>query len=258
MGIEPSRVRVISIMPCTAKKEEAVRPQFVHDGVPEIDVVLTIREFARLLRREGVDLKALQPSTFDNPYMSEYSGAGAIFGTTGGVMEAAVRTMYHAVNGTELAQIELTQLRGFEGVRHATVELGGSIGTVKVAMCHGLKPTRELVEAVRAGTTDLDFIEVMACPGGCVDGGGHLKSKKAYLPYALKRRETLFGIDRAARARQSHNNVQVQALYRDFLEHPYSEKAHHLLHTYYTDRKMEMTRTVSEIWHEITMSTMIY
>jgi ferredoxin hydrogenase gamma subunit len=173
-------------------------------------------------------------------------------------MEAAVRTMYHAVNGTELAQIELTQLRGFEGVRHATVELGGSIGTVKVAMCHGLKPTRELVEAVRAGTTDLDFIEVMACPGGCVDGGGHLKSKKAYLPYALKRRETLFGIDRAARARQSHNNVQVQALYRDFLEHPYSEKAHHLLHTYYTDRKMEMTRTVSEIWHEITMSTMIY
>ena len=258
MGIEPARIRVISIMPCTAKKEEAVRPQFVHDGVREIDVVLTIREFARLLRREGVDLRALQPSTFDNPYMSEYSGAGAIFGTTGGVMEAAVRTMYHAVNGTELAQIELTQLRGFEGVRHATVELGGSIGTVKVAMCHGLSPTRELVEAVRAGTTDLDFIEVMACPGGCVDGGGHLKSKKAYLPHALKRRETLFGIDRAAHARQSHNNVQVQALYRDFLEHPYSGKAHHLLHTYYTDRHVEMKRTVSEIWHEITMSTMIY
>jgi len=258
MGIDPARIRTVSIMPCTAKKEEAVRPQFVHDGVPEIDVVLTIREFARLLRREGVDLRGLEPSSFDNPYMSEYSGAGAIFGTTGGVMEAAVRTMFFVVNGTELPQIELTQLRGFAGVRHAAVELGGAIGTVKVAMCHGLKAAREVVEAVRAGTADLDFIEVMACPGGCVDGGGHLKSKKAYLPHALKRRETLFGIDRAARVRQSHNNVQVQALYANFLEHPYSEKAHHLLHTYYTDRKVAMTRTVSEIWSEITMSTMLY
>jgi ferredoxin hydrogenase gamma subunit len=245
-------------MPCTAKKDEAVRPQLVHDGVHEVDVVLTTREFARLLRREGVDFTELEPSEFDNPYMSEFSGAGAIFGTTGGVMEAALRTMYHVINGRELEQIELTQLRGFEGVRTATVELGGAIGTVKVAMCHGLKATREIVESILAGTADFDFIEVMACPGGCVDGGGTLRSKKAYLPQALKRRETLFGIDRAAKARQSHNNVQVQALYRDFLGHPYSEKAHKLLHTYYTDRKIEMTRTVSEVWREITMSTMIY
>jgi ferredoxin hydrogenase gamma subunit len=258
MGIDPARIRVVSIMPCTAKKDEAVRPQLVHDGVHEVDVVLTTREFARLLRREGVDFTELEPSEFDNPYMSEFSGAGAIFGTTGGVMEAALRTMYHVINGRELERIELTQLRGFEGVRTATVELGGAIGTVKVAMCHGLKATREIVESILAGTADFDFIEVMACPGGCVDGGGTLRSKKAYLPQALKRRETLFGIDRAAKARQSHNNVQVQALYRDFLGHPYSEKAHKLLHTYYTDRKIEMTRTVSEVWREITMSTMIY
>ncbi len=258
MGLDPKRIRVVSIMPCTAKKDEIVRPQLIHDGVPEIDIVLTTREFARLLKREGVDFKSLEPSEFDNPYMSEFSGAGAIFGTTGGVMEAALRTIYYVVNGRELEQIELTQLRGFEGVRSATVELGGDIGAVKVAMAHGLKPTRQIVEAVMAGTAEFDFIEIMACPGGCVDGGGTLRSKKHYLNHAEKRRETLFGIDRKAKARQSHNNPQVQALYRDFLGHPNSEKAHTLLHTRYTDRRLETTRTVSEIWREITMSTQIY
>ena len=258
MGIDPSRIRVVSIMPCTAKKDEIVRPQLIHGGVPEVDVVLTTREFARLLKREGVDFSALEPSEFDNPYMSEFSGAGAIFGTTGGVMEAALRTIYYVVNGRELEQIELTQLRGFEGVRSATVEVGGDIGAVKVAMAHGLKPTRQIVEAVLAGTADFDFIEIMACPGGCVDGGGTLRSKKHYLNHAMRRRETLFGIDRSTKARQSHNNPQVQALYRDFLGHPNSEKAHKLLHTRYTDRRLETTRTVSEIWREITMSTQIY
>ena len=258
MEFDPGRIRVVSIMPCTAKKDEIVRPQLVHGGVPEVDVVLTTREFARLLRREGVDFKSLEPSEFDNPYMSEFSGAGAIFGTTGGVMEAALRTIYYVVNGRELDEIELTQLRGFDGVRSATVELGGDIGAVKVAMAHGLKPTRQIVEAVLAGTADFDFIEIMACPGGCVDGGGTLRSKKHYLYHAEKRRETLFGIDRKAKARQSHNNPQVQALYRDFLGHPNSEKAHKLLHTRYTDRRLETTRTVSEIWREITMSTQIY
>ena len=140
----------------------------------------------------------------------------------------------------------------------ATLDLGGAIGTVKVAMAHGLKPTRQIVEAVLAGTADFDFIEIMACPGGCVDGGGTLRSKKAYLPHALKRRETLFGIDRARPRRQSHANPQVQALYRDFLERPYSEKAHYLLHTWYQDRRRVMTRTVQDIWNDITMSTKVY
>lgn len=258
MGLDPARVRVVSLMPCTAKKDEAARAALRHGKVPEVDVVLTTREFVRLLRREGIDLARLEPSFFDNPHMSEYSGAGVIFGTTGGVMEAAVRTMYHAIHGRDLEPIELAQLRGFDGLRTATVDLGGALGSVKVAMCHGLAPTRQVCEAVLAGTADFDFIEVMACPGGCVDGGGTLRSKKAYLPHALRRRETLFGIDRGRRARQSHHNQQVQALYRDFLGKPYSEKAHYLLHTFYADRHLELTHTVEQIWNEITMSTMVY
>jgi ferredoxin hydrogenase gamma subunit len=173
-------------------------------------------------------------------------------------MEAALRTVYKVVTGEELAGIELTQLRGFEGVRTATVNLGPEIGDVKIAMCHGLGETRALVEAIKAGTMDVDFIEIMACPGGCVDGGGTLRSKKKYLQHALKRRETLFAIDKTRKVRQSHNNPQVQALYRDFLGEPYSEKAHHLLHTFYNDRRQDMTRTVREIWNEIKMSTMVY
>lgn len=258
MGIDPARVRVISIMPCTAKKDERVRPQLTTDGRAEIDVVLTTREFARLLKRRGIDLKTQAPSAFDNPYMSAYSGAGAIFGTTGGVMEAAVRTMYHIVNGRELDHAEVTPLRGFEGLRTASLDVGGAVGTVKVAMAHGLGAARVVCDAMRAGTADFDFVEVMACPGGCVDGGGNLRSKKAYQPYAMKRRATLFAIDRTSATRQSHNNPQVQALYRDFLGQPFSDKAHHLLHTWYSDRTVAMTLTVKDIWREITMSTMIY
>jgi ferredoxin hydrogenase gamma subunit len=256
MGLDPARIRVISIMPCIAKKDERVRAQLADKGIPEVDLVLTTREFARLLKRQDINLAALEPSTFDNPYMTEYSGAGAIFGTTGGVMEAAVRTMYKTVTGKELEQVELTDLRGFDGIRSASLQVGDK--TVKVAMCHGLKPAREIADAVRAGTADYDFIEIMACPGGCVDGGGTLRSKKAYQPYARKRRETMFAIDHNAKIRQSHNNPQVKALYEDFLERPYSEKAHQLLHTYYTDRHVNMVRKVKDIWNEITMSTMVY
>ncbi len=258
MGVSPEKVRVISVMPCVAKKDEAVRPQLMEDGRPDTDVVLTTREFARLLRREGIDLGALEPSSFDNPFMSAYSGAAAIFGTTGGVMEAALRTIYAVVNGHELENIEMTQLRGFEGVREATVDLGGPIGEVKVAMVHGLGDTRALVEKVLAGEADYDFIEVMACPGGCVDGGGSLRSKKAYLPLAQKRRETIYSIDSKAKVRQSHNNPQVQALYRDYLDAPNSHLAHELLHTQYENRRREMNHTVKEIWDAITMGSVVY
>jgi ferredoxin hydrogenase gamma subunit len=258
LGVDRERIRVISIMPCVAKKDETVRPQLSQDGRPDTDLVLTTREFARLLRREGIDLKHLEPSRFDDPYMSAYSGAGAIFGTTGGVMEAALRTIYAIVNGRELDRIELTQLRGFEGLREARVDLGGPVGEVKVAMVHGLGDTRRLVEAVLTGTPDYDFIEVMACPGGCVDGGGSLRSKKAYLPLAQKRRETIYAVDQAAQVRQSHNNPQVQALYRDFLGAPDSDLARRLLHTHYEDRRRELTHTVKEVWDDITMSTMVY
>ncbi len=258
LGVAPEKVRVISIMPCVAKKDEAVRPQLSSEAGPDTDVVLTTREFARLLRREGIDLKDLEPSTFDDPHMSAYSGAGAIFGTTGGVMEAALRTIYAVVNGKELDKVEMTGLRGFEGIREATVDLGGAVGEVKVAMVHGLGDTRALVEKVRSGEADYDFIEVMACPGGCVDGGGSLRSKKEYLPLAEARRETIYNVDRVAKVRQSHNNPQVQALYKDFLGEPNGEKAHHLLHTEYEDRKRELNQTVKEIWDDITMGSVVY
>jgi ferredoxin hydrogenase gamma subunit len=231
---------------------------FEHDGMRDVDVVLTIREFARLLQREGIDLKSLEPSTFDNPYMTEYTGAGAIFGTTGGVMEAAVRTLYYVVNGKELEGIEVTALRGFDNVRTATVPLGGGIGDIKLAICHGLKAARQVAEAVLAGKADLDFIEIMACAGGCVDGGGHLRSKKCYRPNAAKRREALFGIDRQKAVRQSHNNVQVQKLYADYLGQPLSDLSHHLLHTYYKDRQQVTNQTLKEVWKDLGESIALY
>ena len=250
-GIDPRKIRMISIMPCTAKKEEAARPTLAENGVPDVDIVLTMREFARLLRREGINLKLLEPSVYDDPFMSEYSGAGAIFGTTGGVMEAAVRTMYYVVNGKELEHVEVAQLRGFENVRSANVDLGGEFGEIKVAMCHGLKGTRKLVQAVLDGTADFDFIEIMACPGGCVDGGGTLRSKKSYLPYAMKRRETIFNIDRKTKVRQSHNNQQVKKLYADFLGAPHSEKAHHMLHTGYSARPCGVAVDMQAVWDDL-------
>ncbi len=259
MEIDPKNMRVISIMPCTAKKDEIVRPQLQFEGgMPEVDTVLTVREFVRLLHREGIDFAGLEPSRFDNPYMSEYSGAGAIFGTTGGVMEAAIRTVYYVLNGKELDGAVVEQLRGFDGLRAAKVDLGPDVGTVKVAMCHGLKETRQVCEAVLAGDADFDFIEIMACPGGCVDGGGNLRSKKAYLPHALKRRDTLFQIDTNAAVRQSHNNLQVQKLYKDYLGEPHSTLAHDLLHTYYTDRRKEVVTKMKDVWSEIKMSTRVY
>lgn len=250
-GIDPKTMRMVSIMPCTAKKEEAARPVLGENGVPDVDVVLTMREFARLLRREGIDLKQLEPSAYDDPLMSEYSGAGAIFGTTGGVMEAAVRTMYYVVNGKELEHIEVSQLRGFENVRSANVKLGGQFGEIKVAMCHGLKGTRQIVKAVLEGSADFDFIEIMACPGGCVDGGGTLRSKKSYIPHAMKRRETIFNIDRKMRVRQSHNNQQVKQLYADYFGAPHSEKAHAFLHTHYSARPCGVVADIAAAWDEL-------
>ena len=250
MQIDPARMRVISIMPCTAKKQEAARPEFSRDGRPDVDIVLTLREFARLLRREGVDLAALEPSAFDDPLMSEYSGAGAIFGASGGVMEAAIRTLYFAVNGRELEGIEVSAVRGLDHVREASVEVGGDVGTLKVAIVHGLKAAGQMAEAVRKGEVAYDFIEVMACPGGCIDGGGHLRSHKRYLRHMKEKREGLFAIDRNKAVRQSHHNSQVGQLYRDYLGEPLSERAHHLLHTHYTGREREETVSLTEIWQQ--------
>jgi ferredoxin hydrogenase gamma subunit len=250
MAIEPERIRVISIMPCTAKKDEMNRPQLRSNDRPDVDVVLTIREFARLLRREGIDLRDLEAGAFDNPYLSDSSGAGAIFGTTGGVMEAAVRSAYFLINGKELANTEVTALRGFDHIRTAAVSISEGL-EIKLAICHSLKSARDVVEGVLSGKYDFDFIEVMACPGGCMTGGGNLRHKKSYQASAAKRRVTLFDIDNHRPVRQSHNNPQIKKLYADYLGEPMSEKAHHLLHTYYTDRKHQAEVAVKDIWNEI-------
>jgi ferredoxin hydrogenase gamma subunit len=251
MNLDRKRIRNVSIMPCTAKKDEMHRPQHAHDGVPDVDVVLTVREFSRLLRREGIDLRKLAPGTFDNPYMADYSGAGAIFGTTGGVMEAAVRTAYFLVNGKELPQTEVTALRSFDDIRTATVAIGGGLPDLRLAICHGLKAARVVAEGVLSGELDFDFVEVMACPGGCMTGGGNMREKHSYRADSQRRRVTLFDIDAHRKIRQSHNNPQIRQLYADYLGEPMSEAAHHLLHTHYTDRRHAAEVAAAEIWREI-------
>ncbi len=258
LDVDPGRMRVVSIMPCTAKKDEAARPQFITDGQADVDVVLTVREFARLLKREGLDLALLPPSEFDNPIMSDYSGAAVIFGATGGVMEAAVRTVYSVLNGRELGKVDLEELRGFESVRQVEVDLGEAAGTIKAAVAHGLAGARQVVEAVLSGEADFQFVEIMACPGGCMDGGGQPRCKGGYQKHAMARRKTLYAMDSGARVRQSHNNPQIKRVYEEFLVEPMSETSHHLLHTHYTDRRRVLRQTMKDIWREISRSAPVH
>ena len=251
MGIDPHKMRVISIMPCTAKKAEAKRPEFARDGRPEVDAVLTTREFARLMKREGIALGTLEPSGYDNEWMGDYSGAAVIFGTTGGVMEAAIRTVHKVVTGEELANIELTAIRGEENIREAAVDLGAPLGVVKVAVAHTLRAAGRLVRSIQSGEATHHFVEVMACPGGCKGGGGQPRSKHAYQASRRERQQGLYDIDKAASVRQSHNNPLIQKLYDEYLEAPLGHKSHHLLHTTYTDRKRLVRHTMNEIWQEI-------
>ena len=251
IGIDPKTMRVISIMPCTAKKEEAKRPEFFHGGSPDVDVVLTTREFARLMEREGIDLSVLEPSAYDNPWMGDYTGAAAIFGTTGGVMEAALRTVHKVITGAELDGIEFQQVRGNEKIREAEVDLKNGTPPIKVAVAHSLKAARKMAEMVLAGEAPYQFIEIMACPGGCMGGGGQPRSKKAYQASWEERQNALYAIDRQRALRQSHNNPLIEKLYDDFLEKPNSRKAHELLHTTYRERMRTIKHTMNEIWQEI-------
>ena len=251
MNIDPAAMRVVSIMPCTAKKDEARRPVFARDGMPEVDVVLTTREFARLLQREGIALGDLAPAAFDNPWMSDYSGAAAIFGTTGGVMEAALRTVYRVLKGEDLAEIEFSAVRGMDHLREATVDLGEPTGTVRVAVAHTLRAAERVVAEVKAGRCPYLFVEVMACPGGCMGGGGQPRSKHAYQAAGPQRQAALYAIDADRPVRQSHNNPQIQKLYAEYLGAPLGHKSHHLLHTAYTDRKRIVRHQMKDIWQEI-------
>lgn len=254
MGLSPEKIRNISIMPCTAKKDEISRPQLSRNGMPETDVVLTIREISRLFRRCGIDIANLPPEDFDNPYMSDSTGAAVIFGTTGGVMEAAVRTVYAVLNHKELPGVDVMSVRGEAGMREAEVNLGDGNGVIKVAVVYGLANAKKLAQQAAAGDSPYTFIEVMACPGGCVDGGGTYRMKKDYHPHAHKRREGLFAIDQDMPHRQSHNNPQIIKLYKDFLDEPNSHKAHELLHTHYTNRSNVQTESISDTRKKLTLT----
>ena len=254
MQINAARIKTISIMPCIAKKDEAARAQLARDGVADTDVVISVREFARLLRRLGVDLLNIPPEPFDNPFMSASTGAAVIFGTTGGVMEAAVRTVYAILNGKELQGIITAPLRGLDGVRTAELDLGPKVGKVKLAICHGLRNARILAEEVLSGKSPYTFIEVMACPGGCIDGGGSSRVKGQYHPGRVRRQQSLYDMDNNMVYRQSHNNPQIKTLYEQYLGKPNSELAHHLLHTHYHDRREQASAGIEENMKKITLA----
>lgn len=232
-GIDPKDIVVVSIMPCTAKKYECLRPEMNASGYQDVDIVLTTRELARMIKQAGIDFLNLPEGAYDDP-LGEYTGAGTIFGATGGVMEAALRTVYFLVTGEELGDLNITPVRGLDGVKDAAVTVG-ELGEVRVAVAHGLGNARKLLDQIRAGNSPYTFIEIMACVGGCVSGGG-----QPIPPSDEKRRlraQALYKDDAEVQQyRQSHQNRSVQKLYEMFLKEPLGEKSHKLLHTHYTKR----------------------
>ena len=242
-GIDPKDMFVVSIMPCTAKKFEKEREQLQHDGIKDVDAVLTTRELAKLIKRSGIDFKRLPEEEFDNDIVGDYSGAGVIFGVTGGVMEAALRTAYFALTGKEHDLIKFEEVRGLEGIREAGIDINGT--TVWVAVAHGMKNARVLLDQIRAGESKYQFIEIMGCPGGCIAGGGQPYIKPCFMPdedfdiidtFREKRAAALYSEDERQTVRQSHNNPQMKQLYDEYLGEPNSHKAHELLHTSYKAR----------------------
>ena len=227
IGVDPHNMRVISVMPCTAKKSEAALPNLKDAcGDPDVDVVITTRELARLLRSYHVNVKQLKEESFDSP-LGSGTGAAVIFGATGGVMDAALRSAYYLVTGNNPPADAFTAVRGMKGWKEASFEVPGA-GTVRVAVVNGLGNTRRLMRALEKGEVSYDFVEVMACPGGCAGGGGQPIHDGCEL--AESRSNVLRALDKAEPVRFSHENPDVMALYRDYLGTPMSTKAHHLLH----------------------------
>ena len=229
-GVEPAKITSVSIMPCTAKKFEAQRPEMAGSGFRDVDVVLTTRELARMIKMAGIDFEALPESQFDS-LMGDSTGAAVIFGTSGGVMEAALRTVYEVVTKETLASVDFKDVRGHQGVKEAEVDLKGT--KVKVVVANGLANARKVMDSIRQGQCNATFIEIMCCPGGCVGGGGQ--------PYGsgrvkLQRMDGLYEADRSLPLRKSHENPEVKALYEKFLGQPLGEKSHHLLHTHYSTK----------------------
>jgi NADP-reducing hydrogenase subunit HndD len=235
-GIDAGDIAVVSVMPCTAKKFEADRPELSAAGYPDVDAVITTRELARMIKEAGIDFASLPDEEFDD-ILGESTGAAVIFGATGGVMEAALRTAYEVVTGKELPKVEFEQVRGLEGVKEATIQVGDI--PLSVAVAHGTANASKVLESVRSGEKTYHFIEVMGCPGGCVTGGGQpivsAQKRMDVNPGAL-RAAALYSEDKDKPLRKSHENKSIQKLYEEFLEKPNSHKAHELLHTHYEAR----------------------
>jgi NADH-quinone oxidoreductase subunit G/NADP-reducing hydrogenase subunit HndD len=231
-GINPKDMVVVSVMPCTAKKFECNRPEMNDSGYKDVDYVLTTRELAKMIRQAGIDFRNLEDDIYDDP-LGEYTGAATIFGATGGVLEAALRTAYEVATGKTLENVDFTAVRGLEGIKEASVPIEG-IGEVKVAVAHGLGNARKLMEKIKDGSADYHFIEIMACPGGCVSGGGQPIPVNNEI--RRLRAEALYQEDRSLKYRKSHENPSIKRIYEEFLGTPLGEQSHHLLHTKYTAR----------------------
>jgi iron only hydrogenase large subunit-like protein len=233
-NIDPSNIVVVSIMPCTAKKSEAQRHEMQSGDYQDVDIVITTRELASMIKQSGITIQALPDEDFDLPFGIS-TGAGAIFGASGGVMEAALRTVYEAVSGKPLEDINFTVLRGMEGLKEAVVKIGDI--EIKVAVVSGLSNAKKLLEMIKEGKCDYHFIEVMCCPGGCIGGGG--QPIPASNSIKDKRISAIYQIDNKSCIRKSHENPVVAALYDDFLEKPLSDISHKFLHTHYSDKSKD-------------------
>lgn len=232
LGIDPHNMVVVSIMPCTAKKFECQRDEMCSSGCQDVDFSLTTREAARMLKEKGIDLKEMPEEDFDEP-LGISTGAAAVFGATGGVMEAALRSVYEILTGKTLGRVDFDSVRGIDGVKEATVNINGM--EVHVAVAHGLGNARKVLDEVRVGRSKYHFIEIMACPGGCIGGGG--QPIPTNLEIRMKRIEAIYQVDRSLPLRKSHENPAIKRLYEEFLGEPNGERAHHLLHTHYVPRE---------------------
>ena len=240
-NIDPEKIYVVSVMPCVAKKYECTREEMEEDGLRNVDAVITTRELARMIKQANIDFVELEETGFDDP-MGEATGAAAIFGTTGGVMEAALRTAADVLEGKDIGEVNYEAVRGQEGIKRATINIAGK--DIRVVVASGLKNARKIMNEIKNGEADYDFVEIMACPGGCVNGGGQpIKSSKirSKLDVRKLRADAIYTIDEKSTIRKSHQNPVVQGIYQEFFGEPCREKAHEYLHTHYKKQdKYEM------------------
>ena len=238
-NIDPKDIYVVSIMPCVAKKGEKEREENLTDGLKDVDSVLTTRELGKLIKMFGINFKDLKDEDFDQDMFGEYTGAGVIFGASGGVMEAALRTVVDVLTKKDLTNLDYHAVRGEEGVKEASIKIGDL--TVNVAVAHSMTLAKPLLDDIKNGTSKYHFIEIMGCPGGCVNGGGqsyiNALTRNSGFDWKQARAKALYDEDLSLPVRKSHKNSQIQKLYANFLGEPNSEKAHHLLHTHYTKKE---------------------